>query len=78
MTNSHNDIERLYKDDPTFWQQIDAMFLHVQDRNRNIVNLGRIIADLRAYSTLPLVEIVTEKFGYPLDLFDIEYLEAKR
>lgn len=73
-------IEHLYRDDDTFWIMVEAMSAHDPGKSRehHAFNLSLIVADLASYSKLPLFEIVTEKFGYPVDLFNADYLEAKR
>jgi hypothetical protein len=84
---TREEAERIYPDirifrrnDETFWIMVEAM--HAHDTSRTPVhhagNLSQIIAEISTGDNRPLVEIVTERHGYPLDVFNLDYLESKR
>ncbi|MGX8007930.1 hypothetical protein ACVDG8_002440 [Mesorhizobium sp. ORM8.1] len=67
----------------TFWAQVDAMTARrpALDRKVHAVNLAQIRAELL---DMPadirrerIPEIATEKYGYPADLFDHEWLSER-
>ncbi len=71
-------IKHLYRDDARFWAQVDVMHAARPDlsRDKHAENLARMRAQVVAERTPPerVFEIVTEKFGYAMQLVDLDWL----
>ncbi|UCI32529.1 hypothetical protein [Mesorhizobium sp. B4-1-4] len=77
---AYNDIVHMYRDNQIFWTQVEAMSAHnpLRDKREHVVLLAQIRAELIPMDDSirrdRIPEIATEKYGYPVDLFNHDWL----